>query len=71
LCAWSSPITVIDELDNKKSARREKFQQHNRALLTLIDRYEPTAPDACLQLCAEVTFGAFPDEPTVCEITGH
>jgi hypothetical protein len=32
------PIAVIDELDAKKYARREEFQQRARELLTLIDR---------------------------------
>ena len=34
------PLAIIDELDNKKYARREEFQQRAREMLALIDRYE-------------------------------
>jgi hypothetical protein len=44
------PLAVIDELDNKKYARRGEFQQRARELLVLIDRYETTAPDAYVPL---------------------
>jgi PIN domain len=37
------PIAVVDELDAKKYARREEFQQRARELLTLIDQYVTTA----------------------------
>jgi rRNA-processing protein FCF1 len=57
------PLAVIDELDNKKYARREEFQQRARELLTLIDRYETAAPDAYVQLQEGVTFEVLPDEP--------
>ena len=57
------PLAVIDELDNKKYARREEFQQRARELLTLIDRYETAAPDAYVQLQESVTFEVLPDEP--------
>ena len=57
------PLAVIDELDNKKYARREEFQQRARELLTLIDRYETAAPDAYAQLREGVTFEVLPDEP--------
>jgi rRNA-processing protein FCF1 len=57
------PLAVIDELDSKKYARREEFQQRARELLTLIDRYETAAPDAYAQLRAGVTFEVLADEP--------
>ena len=57
------PLAVIDELDNKKYARREEFQQRARELLTLIDRYETAAPDAYVELGEGVTFEVLPDEP--------
>jgi predicted ribonuclease YlaK len=44
------PLVVIDELDSKKYARREEFQQRARELLALIDRYETAAPDAYARL---------------------
>jgi hypothetical protein len=56
------PLAVIDELDNKKYARREEFQQRARELLILIDRYETAAPDAHVQLHEGVTFEVLPDE---------
>lgn len=56
------PLAVIDELDNKKYARREEFQQRARDLLILIDRYESAAPDAHAQLSEGVTFEVLPDE---------
>ena len=43
------PLAVINELDNKKYARREEFQQRAQELLNLIDRYETAAPDAYAQ----------------------
>jgi rRNA-processing protein FCF1 len=57
------PLVVIDELDNKKYARREEFQQRARELLTLIDRYETAAQDAYAQLGDGVTFEVLADEP--------
>jgi hypothetical protein len=57
------PLVVIDELDNKKYARREEFQQRARELLALIDRYETAAPDAYSPLRQGVTFEVLPDEP--------
>jgi rRNA-processing protein FCF1 len=57
------PLAVIDELDNKKYARREEFQQRARELLTLIDRYETAAPDAYSQIGEGVTFEVLADEP--------
>ena len=57
------PLAVIDELDNKKYARREEFQQRARELLALIDRYETAAPDAYAQVRQGVTFEVLPDEP--------
>jgi rRNA-processing protein FCF1 len=57
------PLVVIDELDKKKYARREEFQQRARELLALIDRYETAAPDAYAQLREGVTFEVLPDEP--------
>jgi rRNA-processing protein FCF1 len=57
------PLAVIDELDNKKYARREEFQQRARELLALIDRYETAAPDAYAQVRQGVTFEILPDEP--------
>jgi rRNA-processing protein FCF1 len=56
------PLAVIDELDKKKYARREEFQQRARELLALIDRYETAAPDAYVQLREGVTFEVLPDE---------
>jgi hypothetical protein len=44
------PLAVVDELDGKKYARRDEFQQRARELLTLIDRYETSAPDAYVEL---------------------
>lgn len=38
------PLTVIDELDAKKYARLEKFQQRARELLTRIDGYLTASP---------------------------
>ena len=57
------PLAVIDELDNKKYARREEFQQRARELLALIDRCETAAPDAYTPLRQGVTFEVLPDEP--------
>ncbi len=57
------PLAVIDELDKKKYARREEFQQRARELLALIDRYETAAPDAYAKLREGVTFEVLPDEP--------
>lgn len=57
------PLAVIDELDNKKYARREEFQQRARELLALIDRYETAASDAYAPLRQGVTFEVLPDEP--------
>jgi predicted ribonuclease YlaK len=57
------PLAVINELDNKKYARREEFQQRARELLALIDRYETAAPDAYTPLRQGVTFEVLPDEP--------
>jgi rRNA-processing protein FCF1 len=56
------PLAVIDELDSKKYARREEFQQRARELLTLIDLYETATPDAHAQLREGVTFEVLPDE---------
>jgi hypothetical protein len=57
------PLAIIDELDNKKYARREEFQQRAREMLALIDRYETAAPDAYVPLQEGVTFEILPDEP--------
>jgi rRNA-processing protein FCF1 len=57
------PLAIIDELDNKKYARREEFQQRAREMLALIDRYETAAPDAYVSLQEGVTFEILPDEP--------
>jgi rRNA-processing protein FCF1 len=57
------PLAVIDELDSKKYARREEFQQRARELLALIDRYETAAPDAYAHLREGVTFEILPEEP--------
>ena len=56
------PLIVVDELDNKKYARREEFQQRARELLTVIDSYESAAPDAYVHLSKDVTFEILPDE---------
>jgi rRNA-processing protein FCF1 len=56
------PLAVIDELDSKKYARREEFQQRARELLTLIDRYETATPDADAQLREGATFEVLADE---------
>jgi predicted ribonuclease YlaK len=58
------PIVVVDELDGKKYARREEFQQRARELLTLIDRYVTASPpDGCTTLADHVTVEVLPDEP--------
>jgi rRNA-processing protein FCF1 len=57
------PLAIIDELDNKKYARREEFQQRAREMLAMIDRYETAAPDAYVPLQEGVTFEILPDEP--------
>jgi rRNA-processing protein FCF1 len=57
------PLAIVDELDNKKYARREEFQQRAREMLALIDRYETAAPDAYVPLQEGVTFEILPDEP--------
>lgn len=56
------PLAVVDELDGKKYARRDEFQQRAGELLTLIDRYETSAPDAYVELREGVTFEVLPDE---------
>lgn len=57
------PIAVVDELDAKKYARREEFQQRARELLTLIDRYVTAAPpDGYSDMGAGVTVEVLPDE---------
>jgi rRNA-processing protein FCF1 len=58
------PIVVVDELDAKKYARREEFQQRARELLTLIDRYVTASPpDGYFALADNVTVEVLPDEP--------
>jgi rRNA-processing protein FCF1 len=58
------PLVVVDELDAKKYARREEFQQRARELLTLIDSYVTTSPPAgYAAISAGVTVEVLPDEP--------
>ena len=55
---------VVDELDAKKYARREEFQQRARELLTLTDRYvTDSAPDGYSTVREGVTVEVLPDEP--------
>ena len=57
------PIAVVDELDAKKYARREEFQQRARELLTLIDGYVTASPpDGYSRLQQHVTVEILPDE---------
>jgi rRNA-processing protein FCF1 len=57
------PIVVVDELDAKKYARREEFQQRARELLTLIDRYVTASPpDGYSRTGPKVTVEVLPDE---------
>ena len=58
------PLAVVDELDGKKYARREEFQQRSRELLTLIDRYvTASSPDGYSQVREGITVEILPDEP--------
>jgi rRNA-processing protein FCF1 len=57
------PLAVVDELDNKKYARREEFQQRARELLTLIDRHVTDSPDGYSQVREGVTVEVLADEP--------
>lgn len=54
---------VVDELDNKKYARREEFQQRSRKLLTVIDRYVTDSPDGYSEIRDGVTVEVLVDEP--------
>lgn len=57
------PIAVVDELDAKKYARREEFQQRARELLALIDRYVTTSPpDGYFRVQPDVTVEILPNE---------
>ena len=57
------PIAVVDELDAKKYARREEFQQRARELLALIDRYVMASPlDGYVSVQPDVTVEVLPDE---------
>jgi rRNA-processing protein FCF1 len=57
------PLAVVDELDAKKYARREEFQQRARELLTLIDGYVTRSPpDGYSHLQPGVTVEVLPDE---------
>jgi len=57
------PIAVVDELDAKKYARREEFQQRARELLVLIDRYVTASPpDGYLNVQPDLTVEVLPDE---------
>lgn len=57
------PIVVVDELDAKKYARREEFQQRARELLTLIDRHVTASPpDGYFRVQQDVTIEVLPDE---------
>ena len=58
------PLAVVDELDAKKYARREEFQQRARELLTLTDRYvTDSPPDGYSKVREGVTVEVLPDEP--------
>lgn len=58
------PLVVVDELDAKKYARREEFQQRARELLSLIDGYVTnSSPDGYSQIGQGVTVEILPDEP--------
>lgn len=58
------PLVVVDELDGKKYARREEFQQRARELLTLIDGYVTASPPVGYSTIRDgVTFEVLPDEP--------
>lgn len=57
------PIAVVNELDDKKYARREEFQQRARELLTLIDKHVTTSPpDGYSSMSQNVTVEVLPDE---------
>jgi rRNA-processing protein FCF1 len=57
------PLVVVDELDAKKYARREEFQQRARELLTLVDGYVTASPPAGYSaIGAGVTVEVLPDE---------
>jgi rRNA-processing protein FCF1 len=58
------PLVVVDELDGKKYARREEFQQRARELLTLIDGYVTASPPAGYSTIRDgLTFEVLPDKP--------
>ena len=57
------PLVVVDELDGKKYARREEFQQRARELLTLIDGYVTASPPVGYSTIRDgITFEVLPDE---------
>lgn len=57
------PLVVVAEMDGKKYARREEFQQRAREMLTLIDGYvTDSAPDGYSQVRGGVTVEVLPDE---------
>jgi len=58
------PLAVVDELDGKKYARREEFQQRARELLPLIDSYVAASPPVGYSTIGQgVTVEVLPDEP--------
>jgi len=56
------PLVVIDELDEKKYARRTEFQDRARKLLILIDRFADQSPDGYASIREGVTVEVLPDE---------
>jgi rRNA-processing protein FCF1 len=57
------PLAVVDELDNKKYARRAEFRGRARDLLKLIDDYVSAAPpDGYSPMQDGVTVEVLPDE---------
>lgn len=66
------PLTVVDELDAKKYARRAEFQQRARELLTRIDRYVTASPpDGFSPIREGVTVEILPDERGHLRVQGN
>jgi predicted ribonuclease YlaK len=53
---------VVDELDAKKYARREEFQDRSRELLSVINRLTTDDPDAYAKISDSLTVEVLPDE---------
>jgi rRNA-processing protein FCF1 len=56
------PLVVVDELDEKKYARRAEFWDRARQVLGLIDRFADQAPDGYATVRDNVTVEVLPDE---------